>query len=166
MKNPHGPGFGPVTPLEEAMPGPAPKPAARRRRTNKVAGARTLSLVHSAKAPPLPPLGNRRKWRPETEAWWRDIWASPMAPEFDPSDIHGLLLLAVLVDGFWRQPSKDLAAEIRLQRQCFGLSPIDRRRLQWEIDRGDEAEERVAKRRAAATKGRPTSRKDPRRLLA
>jgi hypothetical protein len=70
-----------------------------------------------------------------------------MAPEFERSDVHGLYLLAVLVDEFWLEPSQQLAAEIRLQRQCFGLTPIDRRRLQWEIDRGDEALERTAQRR-------------------
>jgi hypothetical protein len=40
-----------------------------------------------------------------------------------------------------------LSAEIRLQRQCFGLSPIDRRRLQWEIERTEEAQEKGRKRR-------------------
>lgn len=101
-----------------------------------------------------------------TAEWWRDVWASPMAPEFDESDRHGLFLLAVLVDAFWVEPSKELAAEIRLQRQCFGLTPIDRRRLQWEIERTDEALDRGRKRRAAepkpATRGRAA---DPRAVL-
>jgi hypothetical protein len=85
-----------------------------------------------------------------------------MAPEYDSSDIHGLLMLAVLVDDFWAAPSAVKAAEIRLQRQCFGLTPIDRRRLQWEIARGTEAEQRTERRRAAGTPG-PVE--DPRRLL-
>ncbi|MBW1600885.1 hypothetical protein JJV70_01960 [Streptomyces sp. JJ66] len=74
-----------------------------------------------------------------------------MASEFVDGrvDVHGLYMLAVLVDDFWREPSASLAAEIRLQRQCFGLTPIDRRRLQWEIDRGEDASERTRKRRAA-----------------
>lgn len=145
------------------MPGPAPKDPARRRRTNRVAGARTLHVVPDLKVPPLPA---NRDWRPETRVWWAGIWKSPMAPEFDTADINELLLLAVLVDSFWREPSKELAAEIRLQRQCFGLTPIDRRRLQWEIDRGEEAEERAAKRKAAAAPRSATPRKDPRKLLA
>ena len=87
-----------------------------------------------------------------TLAWWDDLWHSPMAPEFDPSDIHGLYLLATLVNGFWESPSKDLAAEIRLQRQCFGLTPIDRRRLQWEIERSDEAQDRGRRRRTTTPK--------------
>jgi len=55
---------------------------------------------------------------------------------------EGLFLLAVLVDGFWLKPHWTAAAEIRLQRQCFGLSPMDRRRLQWEIEKVDEAPDR------------------------
>jgi hypothetical protein len=74
-----------------------------------------------------------------------------MAPEFDESDVHGLYLLAVLVNEFWNAPSKELAAEIRLQRQCFGLTPIDRRRLQWEIERTDHAQAQGSRRRAATS---------------
>jgi hypothetical protein len=84
-------------------------------------------------------------------------------------DVHGLYILAVLVDAFWSEPSASLAAEIRLQRQCFGLTPIDRRRLQWEIDRGEDASERTRKRRATPATGAekndqpPTA--DPRGVL-
>jgi len=92
-------------------------------------------------------------WHSQTLRWWADVWSSPMAPEYDESDIHGLILLAVLVDAFWKEPSQALAAEIRLQRQCFGLTPVDRRRLQWEIERTDEAQERGRKRR---TTSKPT----------
>lgn len=144
------------------MPGPAPKPAAQRRRRNTVAGARTLAAVpDQVKVPPLP----KHLSHPMTKAWWKDIWASPMAPEFDPSDLHGLYLLADLVNCYWNEEAsrgmtkKELAAEIRLQRQCFGLSPIDRRRLQWEIERGDQASEATQRRRTAR---RPRSVKDPR----
>jgi hypothetical protein len=146
------------------MPGPAPKHASVRARRNKTSTGARLSVVHSVKAPDLPPRD--AGWHPMTAEWWRDVWASPMAPEFDDSDRHGLFLLAVLVDAFWVEPSKELAAEIRLQRQCFGLTPIDRRRLQWEIERTDEAQERGRKRRAAepkpATRGRAA---DPRAIL-
>jgi hypothetical protein len=99
---------------------------------------------------------------PATLAWWASIWSSPMAGEYDPSDIHGLAMLADLYDAYWALPpekaitKKELAGEIRLQRQCFGLSPIDRRRLQWEIDRGDEAQANTVARKRA------TPRKDPR----
>jgi len=70
-----------------------------------------------------------------------------MAGEFLQVDIHGLFVLAELIDEFWSEPSKELAAEIRLQRQCFGLTPVDRRRLQWEVERVEEAATRRQRKR-------------------
>jgi hypothetical protein len=80
-------------------------------------------------------------WHPMTLAWWRDTWRSPMAGEFLDADKHRLFVLARLVDLYWAQPVPDpkLAGEIRLQGTCFGLTPIDRRRLQWEM--GDDDRE-------------------------
>lgn len=136
---------------------PAPKrnPARRNRSSTKA----TLTSDHQVETPSLPDAD----WHPLTLAWWKDLWASPMAPEYDQSDVHGLYLLATLVNAFWTDPSKELAAEIRLQRQCFGLSPIDRRRLQWEIERTDEAQDRGRKRRASRPASQPAS--DPRSVL-
>ena len=129
------------------MPGPAPKRNAARR--NRPSTAATLYVVHDVEAPELP--GNHL-WHKLTQEWWDDIWASPMAPEFDSSDRHGLFALAMLVNDFWMSESvadrTKLSAEIRLQRQCFGLTPIDRRRLQWEIERTDEAVDKGRKRRS------------------
>lgn len=137
--------------------GPAPKNPAQRRRRNRTPGARVLSAEVVVPQPSLPDMD----WHPLTQAWWRDIWRSPMAQEYDQSDIHGLLILAVLVDQFWQNPSKDMASEIRLQRQSFGLSPIDRRRLAWEIERAEQAQEEGQRRRAA--KAAPAGRRpDPR----
>lgn len=142
--------------------GPAPKPAHMRQRKNRAATSAMLQADPKLKAPELPD----RVWHPMTLAWWADVWASPMAPEYDDSDRHGLFLLAVLIDEFWLSPTKELAAEIRLQRQSFGLSPIDRRRLQWEIERGDEADERTRRRRSKpAPKQAADDAADPRSIL-
>lgn len=70
-----------------------------------------------------------------------------MAGEYHESDRHGLFILATLVDAFWTSPSKDLAGEIRLQRQAFGLTPYDRRRLEWSIESAEEAKDRGQQRR-------------------
>jgi hypothetical protein len=142
----------------------ASKHSSVRARRNKTSTHATLTVDHDVEAPPLP---GDRVWHPQTVEWWADVWASPMAPEYDASDRHGLFVLAVLVDGFWHKPHWTAAAEIRLQRQCFGLTPMDRRRLQWEIDRGEAAAERTRSRRPDPEK-KPDLHAvpDPRALLA
>lgn len=134
------------------MPGPPPKPAAQRRRTNKTSTAALLKAPDTPQVPALPGKG----WSPQTQAWWQDLWSSPMAPEFTRSDVHGLVVLAELVEMFWsadpeKQMTKvELAKEIRLQRAEYGLTPLARRRLQWETERGEEAATKTAERRASA----------------
>lgn len=87
-----------------------------------------------------------------TRRWWKDVWGSPMAAEFLRADEHGLFRLAVLIDDFWRKPSQALAAEIRLEQQAYGLSPLDRRRLQWQVVQTEEAiDQRDRKRSRRAT---------------
>lgn len=145
------------------MRGPAPKHPSTRARRNKTSTAATLRADASIVAPELP----ERDWHPMTLAWWRDLWASPMAPEYDESDRHGLFKLAMLQDDFWSAESakerKEAAAEIRLQEQRFGLSPIDRRRLQWEIERTEDAVAKGSRRRAS--QGAQKSKGDPRATL-
>lgn len=92
-----------------------------------------------------------------------------MAPEYDDSDRHGLYRLAVLVDDFWTADNATarmrLSAEIRMQGQLYGITPLDRRRLQWEIDRGEAAEEKTRKRKASAAKSSRPDSDDPRSAL-
>src|SRR5690348_3178359 len=102
------------------MPTPLKDPAVRQRR-NRVTSAATLEPVDVAavKIPKLPKRDDHADWHPLTKAWWRDTWRSPMASEYLEADRHGLYLLAALVDQFWQTPTKELAAEIRQQRQHF-----------------------------------------------
>lgn len=143
---------------------PIGKPAATRQRRNRTSTASTLTRDHDVEAPLLP--ARPVPWNPLTESWWSDVWASPMAPEYDASDLHGLFMLADLVDAYWSEESPRgravLASEIRLQRQCFGLTPIDRRRLQWEIERSEDAQARGRRRRPLDP---PTPADDPRSVL-
>ena len=128
------------------MPSPIPKDPKTRQRTNRVPGASNLPPAGSTR-PTGPYLDRHRKWHPMTRAWWLDVRRSSMASEFVAVDWQGLLMLAELVEAFWRDPTQALAAEIRLQRQCFGLTPIDRRRLQWEIERGEQADQKTRRRK-------------------
>lgn len=111
-----------------------------------------------------PDLPAGREWHPLTCEWWSDLWSSPMAGEYHSSDRHALFILAALIDAFWVEPSKELAGEIRLQRTAFGLTPYDRRRLEWTIESAEEAKDRGNKRRTAA-KPPPERKDDPREML-
>lgn len=145
-----------------------PKPASTRARRNRTATAATLRAVLNPTIPDLPPGYD---WHERTRAWWMDVWSSPMAPEYDSSDAHGLYVMALLLNQMWDEGAKptgrvNTAAEIRLWVAEYGLSPIARRRLQWEIDRGDEAVERTGKRREARAQGRrDQGGVDPRSIL-
>jgi hypothetical protein len=79
-----------------------------------------------------------------------------------------LYVLADLYQVRWTAKSPTMlieaVKEIRLQEPRFGLTPLDRRRLQWEVERGEEAATRTETRRAP----RPASKsghKDPRDVL-
>ncbi len=99
-------------------------------------------------------------WRELTIAWWDTIWASPMAAEWVDADVPGLVALAFLVDEFWRTGNREMAAEIRMQQREYGLSPLSRRSLQWEVIRVQRAE-----RGQPMPSAVPTRRKDPRLRL-
>ena len=126
--------------------GPAPRDPKLRQRQNRPATAAQLPSEAGRKAqqgrvPLLRP--RQREWHELTRAWWRDTWRSPMAQEFLEADRHALYRLATLIDRRWEnvdadQDTLDLDREIRLQQQAFGLTPIDRRRLQWQVEDGDE----------------------------
>jgi len=144
------------------MPGPMPKDPQLRQRQNRSSTRAVLtSDAQPRKRAPRLPRGH--DWRAETRAWWAGVWHSPMAAEYLDSDVHGLRRLAVLVDGFWSAPSKELAGEIRLQQQAFGLSPLDRRRLEWTIEQAEGATTRRQQRRVRQAQDGEI---DPRQALA
>jgi hypothetical protein len=90
--------------------------------------------------PPTLQNPDNRKFHRLTRSWWKHVWESPMASEYLPTDVDGLNRLAILVDSYNNNPEAKILAEIRLQESRFGLSPLDRSRLQWEVARGEEAQ--------------------------
>lgn len=152
------------------MSGPLPKPARLRQRRNRVSTRAALPSIAQAAGnavPQLPPRDRQsERWHPKVIAWWQSVWHSPMAGELLESDVKGgLLLIAELYQRRWAADTAKeivaLATEIRQQEARFGLSPVDRRRLQWEIERGQQADDRTARRRGLkAVEG-----KDPRTVL-
>lgn len=99
-------------------------------------------------------------WRDLTITWWSTIWDSPMAAEWVDADVPGLVALAFLVDEFWRTGNREIAAEIRMQQREYGLSPLSRRTLQWEVIRVQKAG-----RETAPTPATPARSRDPRLRL-
>jgi hypothetical protein len=154
------------------MPAHKKAPSARAR-ANRASTAATLTDGRTIIRPTLPPRfvtdedGYRTEveWQPATVEWWNDLWASPMAAEYHSSDRHALFILAALVDQFWTNPDQKLAAEIRLQRIPFGLTPYDRRRLEWTIENVAEAQDRGAARRSRQGSRQPDPKSDPRLAL-
>lgn len=121
---------------------------------------------------PTPRLPEREGvgWHSETRRWWADVWASPMSTEWHESDVHNVLICAMVHHDMWSAPTakerKEAAAEFRQQRMSLGLSPYDRRRLEWTIEAAGEATARGEQRRAAGQQQPPapagTARPDPR----
>lgn len=162
------------------MPGPLPKDPGTRARRNKSATKATLQPVEDPYIPDLPDPEDyipfaldtpavdddlRPVWSKAVKNWWTDIWSSPMSAEFHPSDIHGLYLAAVYLQQALNPLLKaaDRLAFAKQHEACvknFGLSPMSRRALQWEIAKVDEAHQRAARRKPAE----PTEKKGPRRV--
>lgn len=157
------------------MPARKKDPTTRARANRSTTAAALTGSPTRGTAPKLPPRrgadGRIRKWRTETTDWWADLWASPMAAEYHPSDRHALYILAVLIDDYWSAPTPSernkLAAEIRLQRQAFGQTPYDRLRLEWTFEETDAAKDRGSKRRGRpeTTAAQPEAKADPRLAL-
>lgn len=147
------------------MPGPPPKDPRLRARTNKHS---TFNSTTTEEQPRLDPpiLGEcpngEDGWHPRTLQWWGMIWSSPVTVFWLSCDQAELIKLAVLEDQFWKHPTPQIAAEIRLQRQCFGLTSLDRRRLQWEVNRAEESER---KKKPVAPQMQDQAEDDPRHGL-
>lgn len=139
---------------------PLPKNPKTRQRRNRTTTAAQFVDDGEARPKRKPDLPRTVEWHSLTRRWWDDLWASPMRTEYLRVDVHGLYRLAMLIDRFWRG-EYDQAGEIRLQGQLFGLTPIDRRRLQWEIVRAEEATDRQARTRPPSA---PVA--DPRNVLS
>lgn len=141
------------------MPGPPPKNPLTRQRTNKKPTAAVLGAAGQASVRPLPDRDDGESWHAQAVSLWNEAWSSPMAAEYLEADIPGLIVLADLTHQYWRKPGVKIASELRQQRIAYGLDPMARRRLQWEVARVKEVERKAA---PAAT---PPPSRDPRLRL-
>lgn len=147
-------------------PGRQPKPAHLRQRRNKASTKATLpseAQMADAEVPEL--LDRPGGWHPAVLDWWADVWRSPQAAEYLKLDRYGLYRLAMLWHDWFnaKTPSEltKLSQEMRQLEQNHGLSPVDRRRLQWEVEKGETAARKTEQRRT--TRREPGS--DPRKAL-
>ena len=145
------------------MPAKKKDPSVRARRNTASTASK---LTRSAEV--VPPMPSGPAWHSETAKWWNDVWSSPMSPEWDESDIHNVTICALLFNDMWlaetAKERKDAAAEFRLQRKDLGLTPYDRRRLEWTIASADEATDRGRQRRERRATPAETG-ADPRDVL-
>ena len=126
-----GPGY-PVATGRLVVP-PVPKPAAQRQRRNLRSTARVIETTEDVERPSLPD-----EYHDLTKSWWKVIWHSPISDEWVDADVPGLVALAQLVEDFWRADPRDRTkahAEVRMASREYGLSPMSRRSLQWEVRR-------------------------------
>jgi hypothetical protein len=111
------------------MPGPPPKPPSQRRRRNKAASVVKLPTSSRPTKPPAP-----KGLSPAARSWWKTVWQSPLAAAYIEADVPALARLAGLIDRVHRgEEGSRLLGEIRALEDRFGLSPLARRRLQWEL---------------------------------
>lgn len=119
------------------MPGPPPKPAGQRRRRN--AAPAVVKLPTGGRSGRAPALPRSPDLLASTRQWWATVWASPMAVVWVEADVPALARLAGLVDVASRgEGTASVLAEIRQLEDRFGLSPLARRRLQWELEQASE----------------------------
>jgi hypothetical protein len=73
---------------------------------------------------------------PTTLKWWTAIWSGPVAKHWLVADVASLELLAWMRDQVARGDARAmLFREIRALEDRFGLSPVSRRRLGWDVAR-------------------------------
>ena len=133
-----------------------PKPPGARRRRN-AGQSQWQQLPASGRKGEIPEPRTDRELGEIAQRYWETLWRSPMAVTFTDADIQPLTRLAVLVDDRARSESADGLVEIvedhhggqvevivgrfagdgeiRQLEDRYGVSPLARRRLQWEISK-------------------------------
>lgn len=143
------------------MPGPTPKDPGVRARRNRSSTRRTLTADHDVKAPPLPKLPDV-EWLPITRKWWRELWASGMAPEYLEVHRYGLYRVAMLFNRFF-DPDTELKQQLEIQVRLekaeadYGINPMALRRLEWQIEETEDKQARGTQRRATQAPAPKTS---------
>lgn len=123
------------------MPGPAPKPAAERRRRNKPPENLRLPAEGRTGAPPRWPLSKAARGE---LVLWRQLWATPQAVAWDRFGWVRVVARYVrcVLDVEGHGPDPRMLAEVRQLEDRLGLSPLAMLRLQWTVTEDELAEAR------------------------
>ena len=105
----------------------APKPGAARR-NSPTHGETVLTDDGELRGPEL--VG---EYAPETLAWFETWRRAPQAQMFLATDWGRLVLLAPIVDGYFRRPSAAALSEIRMNEERLGATVVDRMRARIRI---------------------------------
>lgn len=119
----------------------------------------------AASIPDLPerPMG----WHAQTCIWWTAVWSSPMSNEWHAdTDVHNVLAAAMHLDDMWQAetPAERQKADTQFLKRIasLGLTPYDRRRLEWTIETAAAARDAGARRRqSGASNATPQTPPDP-----
>lgn len=117
--------------------GPAPKPNRRRRNADTFGGTQTpVTDDGELRGPAL--TGD---WSEAVRSWY-DTWRrSPQAQLFVATDWMRLRMLAPLVAGYMKLPTKDVLSEIRLNESLLGATHTDRLKARIAVQKPDEQTE-------------------------
>lgn len=118
------------------MAGMGPAPSPNRRRANADTFAADKTTVQADGRTRGPALG--RGYRTETRAWYATWRKSAQARAFTPTDWQRLMMLAPLVDSYWREPDVKLLTEIRQNESLLGATPLDRLRARISVVQAPE----------------------------
>lgn len=135
------------------MGGPPPKPASQRQRQSEPGKGPRRLPAGGRSGTGIPTLPGAAKLSKATREWWKRVWQSPMSSVYLDADLTGLIRLARLLDRDEKgEATATMLAEIRQLEDRFGLSPLARRRLEWEVSQSKGTEAAPA---AVSGKGDP-----------
>lgn len=117
------------------MAGHGPPPAeSKRRRNQDVFADHAVTVPPAGPAASTPELPGAEQYVPATLGWYATWCSSPQAAVFVVTDWQRLHMLAPLVDAYWRKPTKELLAEIRLNESLLGATHVDRMRARIKVE--------------------------------
>lgn len=82
----------------------------------------------------IPKLPDVRLWSDETLRWWKELWHTPQATQWDQTG-RSAVAMAVLYQDAQNQPDRSapLLAELRAHEDRHGLNPKAMNQLCWRV---------------------------------